>query len=54
MEEAFRSGLLDKPPKPAKESFAVKKDDVELIVTFSLIALIREILLTLVGRIPGA
>ena len=33
MEEAFRSGILDKPaPKPSKETFSGKKEDVDLIV----------------------
>lgn len=33
MDDAFRSGLFDKPPpKAAKEVHAVKKEDVELIV----------------------
>ncbi|KAF8582308.1 hypothetical protein K439DRAFT_1413452 [Ramaria rubella] len=34
MDDAIRSGLFDKPPpKSAKETHAVKKDDVDLIVT---------------------
>ena len=45
MEEAFRDGLLDKPPKPVKESFAVKKDDVDLIVIFSPLAFDTKILM---------
>lgn len=33
MDEAIRSGLFDKPPpKAAKEVYAVKKEDVDLIV----------------------
>lgn len=33
MEEAFRSGLFDKPPtKVVKEAHAAKKEDVDLIV----------------------
>ncbi|KAH8117084.1 hypothetical protein DFH11DRAFT_1579155 [Phellopilus nigrolimitatus] len=33
LEEAFRSGLFDKPPsKTAKETFNAKKEDVDLIV----------------------
>ncbi|KDQ61185.1 hypothetical protein JAAARDRAFT_191290 [Jaapia argillacea MUCL 33604] len=33
MEEAFRSGLFDKPTKSAKESVPLKKDDIDLIVS---------------------
>jgi hypothetical protein len=33
MDDAFRSGLFDKPPpRAAKEVHAVKKEDVDLIV----------------------
>jgi len=33
MEEAFRSGLFDRPSmKPSKESHNVKREDVDLIV----------------------
>ncbi|TDL24913.1 hypothetical protein BD410DRAFT_785646 [Rickenella mellea] len=34
MEEVFRSGIFDKPPaKPHKETYAAKKEDVEVIVS---------------------
>lgn len=37
MEDAFKSGLFDKPPpKAPKEVFTVRKDDVDLIVSFEM------------------
>ncbi|OCH93840.1 hypothetical protein OBBRIDRAFT_724013 [Obba rivulosa] len=32
MEEAFRSGLMDKPSVKAKETHALKREDVDILV----------------------